>query len=156
MKTIFVTLGLGLTVSVVLGAQTAANDEEQIRALIAKNDARQSDDSFATKDRIFWAGAYERPFISPARGEEIPDADRLSQRKPDSQRIKTTSIRIEVAKSGDLAYEFSNGVLSYEMKDGRKVSFPNSILRVWRKEGGQWKVAAQFSQPHYEEPSAKK
>jgi hypothetical protein len=155
MRITALTTALVIVLVAFASAQTAQSDEQQIRALIAKNDAGQSDDSLATKDRIFWSGAYKRPFISPARGEEIPDADRVSLRKPDSQRITTTPVRIEVAKSGDLAYEFSNGTLSYETKDGRKVSFPNSILRVWRKEGGQWKVAALFSQPHYEEPAKK-
>jgi len=34
------------------------------------------------------------------------------------------------------------------MKDGRNVTFANSALRVWKKEAGKWKVAAQFSRPH--------
>ena len=44
-----------------------------------------------------------------------------------------------------MAYEFSNSELSYKLKDGRQESVPVSILRVWRKEGTEWKVAAWFS-----------
>jgi ketosteroid isomerase-like protein len=69
-------------------------------------------------------------------------------RLPGSQKNKTTVRRIEIAKSGDLAYEFSDSELSFDLKDGKRESFPTSALRVWKKEGGEWKVAAQFSRPH--------
>jgi ketosteroid isomerase-like protein len=81
----------------------------------------------------------------------VPSNRRPSDRKPDANRTNITPIRIEVAKSGDLAYEYSDARLGFEMKDGRKVEIPTSILRVWRKEGGQWKVAAQFGVRHYDE-----
>jgi len=58
-----------------------------------------------------------------------------------------------VAKSGDLAYEFSNSELSFDLKNGTREILPTSILRVWRKEGGEWKIAAWFSRPHHQEPS---
>jgi ketosteroid isomerase-like protein len=58
-----------------------------------------------------------------------------------------------VAKSGDLAYEFSSAEVSSDLKNGKKESFTNSLLRVWKKEAGQWKIAAQFSRPHYQEPT---
>ena len=66
---------------------------------------------------------------------------------PNSERGRTTPVRIVVAKSGDLAYEFSNGELSFETKDGKKVVIPQAILRTWEKDGGQWKIAAQFTRP---------
>jgi hypothetical protein len=33
------------------------------------------------------------------------------------------------------------------MKSGQHVTFETGILRVWQKEGGQWKLAASFSRP---------
>ena len=72
----------------------------------------------------------------------------MSNRVAGSQHSKTTVVRVEVSKSGDLAYEFSNSEVSFDLKDGNKESFPNSLLRVWRKEAGQWKIAAQFARPH--------
>src|SRR4029453_675421 len=143
MKTTGVAIGLVLALSAIISAQTAQSDEQQIRALIAKYDSGQS--GIGTKDRIFWSGAYKRPGISPPRGEEVPSDRRVSERKPDSQRNQTTPMRIEIAKSGELAYEVSDTIVSFEMKDGKKVSLPGSVMRVWRKEGGQWKIAAQFS-----------
>jgi hypothetical protein len=142
--------GLVLALAAVSNAQTS--DEQQIRAQIAKFDSGQRLE-VAAKDRIFWSGAYKRPFIRPDQGEEVPDQYN-SERVPGSQRNKTTPVRIEIAKSGDLAYEFSNHVLMFELKDGRKISLPASVLRVWRKETGEWKVAAQFSHSHYQEPAA--
>jgi hypothetical protein len=155
MRMTVVTIGLAVAVSAVLSAQTTPGDEQQIRALIAKMDAGQTQ-GIGTKDRIFWSAAYKRPVVSPAQGEEVPSDRRISERKPESQRNQTTPIRIEIAKSGDLAYEVSDHILSFEMKDGRKVSLPASVMRVWRKEDGQWKVAAQFSHNHYQEPTAPK
>ena len=106
-------------------------------------------------DSIFWSGAIKRPVIGNEVGEEIPDDTRPSERRPGSQRSKTVPVRIEVAKSGDLAYEFSSRELMVEMKDGRKISMPTSVLRVWRKDAGQWKIAAHFSNSHYQEPAKK-
>lgn len=57
--------------------------------------------------------------------------------------------RIEVASAGDMAYEYSLGTLEYDV-DGspvRHVSFETGLLRVWKKAGGEWKVAAWFVRP---------
>ena len=147
MRTTFVTIGIVIAVAAIPSAQTAPSDEQQIRALIAKINSGEAK-GISTKDSIFWSGAIKRPVIGPQQGEEVPDDTRPSDRKPGSQRVASTIVRIEVAKSGDLAYEYSDRVLSVEMKDGRKESFPSSVLRVWKKEAGQWKVAAHFSHAH--------
>ena len=151
MRLLVLALAFVIAAAAVPAAQTPQSDEQQIRALIAKIDSGQT--GIGTKDRVFYSAAYKRPFVSPDQGEERPGETRLSDRKPDSQRNQTTPIRIEVAKSGELAYEFSNHILNFEMKDGRKRSIPSAVLRVWRKEAGEWKVAAQISQPHYQEPA---
>ena len=76
----------------------------------------------------------------------------MSSRTAGSTRVKMTPVRIEIAKAGDMAYEFSNGELSFESA-GKTVRTPTSSLRVWQKEDGQWKIAAQFIRPHYIEES---
>jgi hypothetical protein len=136
--------------------QTAARgapmspDETAIRELIARYDRGERFPT--TTDLVQYSSAYKKP---AKRGgpppEEVPSDRMPSDRKPGSQRNHTTPERIEIAKSGDLAYEFSNGNVTFEMKDGRKVELPLSLLRVWRKEEGQWKAAAWFSVRHYEE-----
>jgi len=154
MRVASVTGCLVLALAAIVSAQTTQTDEQQIRALIAKIDsAETTEGGLATKDRIFWSGAYKRPAIAPERGEEIPGVGQVSDRKEGSQRTKTTPVRIEIAKSGDLAYEFSNNVLTFEMKSGEKRTVPNSVLRVWRKEAGQWRVAAHLSNRHWEAPA---
>lgn len=134
----------------VSAAQTTQSDEQQIRGLIAKYDSGQQQGMFAS-DRVFWSGALKRPIVGSQQGEEVPGDRRLSERVPGSQRNTTTVRRIEVAKSGDLAYEFSDSVIRYELKDGTKGALQNSTLRVWRKEAGQWKIAAHFARPHYQD-----
>ena len=146
-------LALLLIYSAATVAQTTQTDEQQIRALIAKYDAGQSQ-GMGTKDRIFWSGALKRPTVGSEKGEEVPSDRRLSERVPGSQRNKTTVVRIEVAKSGDLTYEFSNSEVSFDLKSSKRESLQNSTLRVWKKEAGEWKIAAQFSRPHYQEPAA--
>lgn len=130
-----------------LGAQQSMGaDEKQIRDLIGAADGGKP--LPPAKDQIFWSGAIRTPVVGAQRGEEVPSDRRLSQRVPGTQKNKTSVRRIEVAKSGDLAYEFSESQISFDLKDGKRESFPTSVLRVWRKEAGEWKVAAQFSRPH--------
>jgi hypothetical protein len=131
----------------VSGQQSMSADEKQIRDLITAADGGKAPPR--SQDRIFWSGAYKRPVVGNEQGEEIPGEERPSNRVPGSQRTVTNVRRIEIAKSADLAYEFSDSILSFEVKGGaRRVSFPTSLLRVWRKEAGQWSVAAQFGRAH--------
>jgi hypothetical protein len=129
-----------------IAQQSMSADEKQIRELIAAEDKGKAPPR--TADRIFWSGAYKRPTVGNQSGDPIPDEDQPANRVEGSQRTRTTIRRIEVAKSGDLAYEFNDAELSYDLKNGKHISFPRSALRVWKKEGGQWKVAAHFSRQH--------
>jgi hypothetical protein len=126
-------------------------DEQQIRALSARIDATASRTESWTKDRIFWSVA-QRPEIGveQPQAEEIPNERRPSLRVPGSPRVKTTIVRIEVAKSGDLAYEFDNQELSVQTKNGKSWAIPLSQLRVWKKEAGESKLAVEFSNHHSE------
>ena len=63
-------------------------------------------------------------------------------------------VRIEIAQSGDLAYEFSNSDLIFDLKSGGRDVTTSSVLRVWKKEEGQWKIAALFARPHDVEAGA--
>ena len=146
MKVTTVTMGLVIALAAITSTQTASTDDQQIRGLIAKYDTGQRT-GMATKDVVFWSGAYKRPTVGSEQGEEVSLATDRCQTVSGSQRSKTTVVRIEIAKSGDLAYEFSNSEVSFNLKNGKKESFPNSLLRVWRKEAGQWKIAAQFARP---------
>jgi hypothetical protein len=137
-------------------AQSQPADERAVRDLIARYD--QGESVPRTSDVIFWTGDFKRPAIGSEEREPLP-ADRRpssarvpgapSERVPGSRRRVTTPVRIEIAKSGDLAYEFSNSELIFDLKNGeRETAIPSSVLRVWKKEAGQWKIAAMFARPH--------
>ena len=140
-------------------AQSQSADERAIRELIARYDKGES--VTRTGDVIVWTGEFKRPTVGPQTPEALPADQRPSsaripgspsERVPGSRRRVTTPVRIEIATSGDLAYEFSNSELSFDLKNAeREVAIPASVLRVWKKDGGQWKIAAMFARPHYQE-----
>lgn len=140
-------------------AQSQSADERAIRDLIARYDKGES--VTRTDDEIFWTGEFKRPTVGSQKREALPADQRPSSarvpgspsaRVPGSRRRVTTPVRIEIAKSGDLAYEFSNSELSFDLKNGeREAAIPSSVLRVWKKDGGQWRIAAMFARPHYQE-----
>ena len=122
-----------------------ASDEAQIRQLIVKPQAEIP----RTKDFIYWPGPRPRPQIGPADPSE-PTPAAIQQRVPGSFKQVNAVVRLEVAKSGDLAYEFTNFKAEYLLKDqpGKPEQFTGSLLRVWKKDGGEWKMAAHFQRPH--------
>ena len=147
-------------------AQSPSADERAIRDLIARYD--KGEPVARTDDVIIWSGDFKRPTVGSPEREALPANQRPSaarvpgspsERVPGSRRRVTTPVRIEIAKSGDLAYEFSNSELNFDLKNGeREAALPASVLRVWKKDGGQWKIAAMFARPHYQEaapPNAK-
>jgi len=124
---------------------SAAADEAAIRERIGRYD-RGERTGLVAEDLVFWSSAYQRPTVGNERGIESKDIQvPLDSRVAKSQRNKTAVVRIVIAKSGDLAYEYSNGELSFDTKDGRHVSIPQAILRTWQKEGTEWKIAAMFT-----------
>ena len=65
---------------------------------------------------------------------------------------KTELVRLVIADSKDMAYDFGNFTLDYDTPDKKHVSFGGSYLRVWRKIKGEWMSEAFFARPN-EEPS---
>lgn len=133
-----------VSVSGAVGGQSISTDEKAIRDLIAAGDAGEPLPE--TSDSIFWSGLYKKPRVRGTgdKPEMVAgNADRIS-----GGTTKTTVRRIEVARSGDLAYEFSDGNLVEQFKGGKTENSTISILRVWKKVGGQWLVAARLSRTH--------
>jgi ketosteroid isomerase-like protein len=137
------TLRLCLLLFVGLSVAHAADikkDEAAIKALALSEKGKP------LPDAIFWSGAYKRPFVAPEKGEEFSGHE-LSGRT--NFKAETTEIvRIEVAASGDLGYEYSLG--SVEFDEGtppQHVAFETGMLRVWKKVDGQWRIAATFVRP---------
>jgi ketosteroid isomerase-like protein len=115
-------------------------EESAIRALIEKGGRPRTDDA------VSWSGAFKRPIVGSLAGEAFPEAN-VSKRKNQKQSVKVE--RLEVAASGDMAWEFSYGKLDYDVDETplRHVNIDQGILRVWKKVGGQWKTAALFVRP---------
>jgi hypothetical protein len=38
--------------------------------------------------------------------------------------------------------------VEYDLKSGEHIRFDRGILRVWQKQNGEWKGAAQFARPY--------
>lgn len=64
------------------------------------------------------------------------------------QKIVRTPVRIVVAESGDLAYEYEAAVLTIALKDGSSRTSDVSLVRVWQKNQGEWQLAVDFAAPY--------
>jgi ketosteroid isomerase-like protein len=146
-RSIIVTLALvGLTASVRPAADTQS-DEAAIRALIARRDAGERIPTMT--DRVLWLASFQKPVVGDERPVLRTHERGIENRVSDTTKNTTTVRRLVIADSGDLAYEYSDGMLTFDLKDGTHVTSPNSTLRVWQKQDGQWKMAATFTITHY-------
>ena len=100
----------------------------------------------ATEDRIIWTGADKRPSVGSQTGEPFPGSS-VGKRKNQKNSVKVE--RVEVAASGDMAWEFSYGKLEFDVGETplRHMTVDQGILRVSKKVDGQWKTAAVFVRP---------
>jgi ketosteroid isomerase-like protein len=138
---------LSITSSSLRGAGSDAAEEAAIRKVIAAADHGTVTAKLA--DRIFWSGATKRPTVGSVKGEPYATGgDSADGRVPGSQKTKTEVMRIVVADSHDLAYEYSKSTLDFDLKSGKHVSFDTGLLRVWQKQAGEWKEAATFVRPY--------
>lgn len=124
--------------------QDVKQDAATIRGLITAMDRGERVPVLA--DNVFWSGAYQKPSFGKG---EAPRRSNRREREPGTDRSATTVVKLEVAKSGEMAWEYSDSEMTFTFKDGRKNTFTRSILRVWRKDSGVWKIAAVFGLPHY-------
>jgi hypothetical protein len=115
-------------------------EEAVLRALI-----QAPTNPTSAKESVRWTGAYKRPFMAPDKGELFA-AEVIAMRK--NQKRSTKIERIEVAASGDMAWDFSIVTLEFDLDGSSEhVKFDTGSLRTWKKEDGQWKVAATFMRP---------
>jgi len=140
---------IGSCLAVCLGCVTLAGqspkvnlkaEEAAIRAVIAAAKTPYTDDS------VFWTGLYKRPVVGKETPEPFPDSG-IGKRK--NQKNTTKVERLQVAASGDMAWEFSYVHTEYDSDEtpSQHKSFDASLLRVWEKVNGEWKVAAIFGRP---------
>jgi hypothetical protein len=130
---------LVIPASFVHGQSSPATD--QIRQRIAEFDRGGSArNALAMKDAVLWTGASSRPLTKET---DRPDLVAPNRR---NDVFKTTVQRIEVSQSADMAYEYSTFSIAYDDDRGHTEA-TGALLRVWKKDGGTWKIAAQFQRP---------
>jgi hypothetical protein len=100
-----------------------------------------------TDNSVFGSGAYRRPLIRPETGEMAPGETREGRVLESQRTAKTNVRRIEIAKAGDTAHEYSDAELSYDLKNGRHVSFRDRFCGYGRREAdsGRWLRASRTS-----------
>ena len=135
------TLVFFLAAPITVMAQGSACSVETIRDAVQNKMIKYTDDSF------FWSGAYDKPMVGKVEREE-------GRKKAEAEEPRKNEVyaehpqRVVVSKSGDMAYEYGGGEMSYdEQKTGKHVSFQLGYLRVWNSVGGQCQVAATMVKP---------
>lgn len=124
-------------------------DEQTIRSLVEQeNQHPEAHPIQFTEACIIVTGAFDRPFIRNQAGPEVKQRrEQIRQERLNYKAVQQIE-RLVVAKGGDMAYEFGNGVLEWDKADGSHTHFDNSYLRVWRKNGKKWLVDAFFARPN--------
>jgi len=140
---VVVLLFVGCAQQAVEPPDTRAADEAAIRALV-----KQWSDSAATKDPAKFAAFYAEDGVFlfenvPIVAGKAAIAEMLGPMMQDPNWALTFgSTKIDVARSGDIAYE--TGTYQITMTDQKtKKPFPTKgkYIVVWKKVGGTWKVA---------------
>jgi hypothetical protein len=122
-------------------AQSSVCSEQKIREAAQKPGAKYSDDSF------FWSGAFDKPLIGKAEQETGSKKQETAEPRKNEASADHPQ-RIVVANSGDMAYEYGSGNMSYDdVKTGKHVTFQTAYLRVWKSVDGECKVAAYMIRP---------
>jgi ketosteroid isomerase-like protein len=146
-----------LTLATPALAQSKANaqqDEQAIRAQSNRwveivNSGRRPSDLWEAGG-VFVSGVFPRPVIIPDTAMKPRTTVQAEKRK--NQRITQTIRRVTVSEAGDMAWEYTDFESEYDATStGKHVTFPGSMLRVWHKVDGQWKMAAMFARPNGDE-----
>ena len=122
-------------------AQGSVCYEQTIRDAVQNHTMKSADDSF------FWSGAFDKPLIGKAEHEEAAKKAEVDEPRKNQVGAQHPQ-RIVVSKSGEMAYEYGTGELSFDdQKTGKHVAFQTGYLRVWKSVDGQCKVAATMMRP---------
>jgi hypothetical protein len=129
-------------------AQAPVCSEQTIRDSIQNNSMIVADDEY------FWSARYDKPLIGKVEHEEA-----LKKVNVENPRTNQVTLfhpqQIVVSKSGDMAYEYGTGDLSYDdQKAAKRLSGTIGYFRVWKSVDGQCKVAATTMRPLGSTPKA--
>jgi hypothetical protein len=139
-----------LVLSNLSGAGSNTDEEAAIRKLIAVHDQKGGGGLEGVPqlaDRVIWTGSAKRPMVGDEK-EVLLSTSSVPNRVPGSTTIRTEPIRIVIAESRDLAYEYGKVTTEFDLKSGEHVRLEAGLLRVWQKQDGNWKEAAVFTRPY--------
>jgi uncharacterized protein (TIGR02246 family) len=124
-----------------------ATEAEMIKAVVALDPARAA--SFYTDDIV--GMAVDAPVV---QGKENMQKyfETMNKDKPE---LSWKPVKVEVARSGDLAYSWGTGKVSVKDKKGKVTETTVKYVSVWKKQAdGGWKIAVDTMIP--DPPEAKK
>jgi ketosteroid isomerase-like protein len=128
--------------------QSAGDDEKLIRELVRKADEGQL--IKRTEDSILSSGLTPRPLVGRREQERFREKFAAARKKRPNEKTTTTVERVVVARSGELAYEYSHFRMRWDGPDRKRIGLDGSYLRVWRKVNGKWLEEAYFARPDQE------
>ena len=141
---------LALVSTELKAAGSNADEEAAIRQIIAAHDQKGGGGLEGVPqlaDRVIWTGSAKRPMVGDEK-EQLLSTSSVPNRVPGHTTIKTEPIRIVIADSRDLAYEYGKVTTEFDLKSGEHVKLEAGMLRVWQKQDGNWKEAAVFTRPY--------
>jgi len=91
--------------------------------------------AFASSDvRLYRVGSL--PFVGRDASAQALESAKLP--------VKWTTAGSDVSRSGDLGYTYG----TYEVADAAKVMERGSYVRIWKNEGGGWRILLDVANPH--------
>jgi hypothetical protein len=84
--------------------------------------------------------------------ESKKTGEKISQERKNERRDPLKADRIVVTPSGDMAYSYGTGHMSFdEVSTGKHVDFTAAFLSVWKVVNGSCKLAASMFEPEGEQ-----
>jgi ketosteroid isomerase-like protein len=136
---------------------TKAQDEQAVRVqserwVEIRNSGKRTSEMWIP-GAVFVSGNFTHPrFVGDTTtGDKV--RTRVEAEKRENEKLTRQNIRrVTVSEAGDMAWEYTDFEFEYDAAStGKHVKFDGSMLRVWQKVNGQWKIAAQFARPNGDE-----
>ncbi len=141
------TIILLLQCFVLVGLAQNPSEEQALRSLIERERSGDTSAVRRADTYVFASGLFVRPIMGKPDAEQQKEAaSARAERK--NQKITSKTNRLEVAKSGDLAYELGEYVLEFDRPNNEHVSIEGTYVRTWKKVDGQWMVDLHYVRPN--------
>ena len=123
---------------------TKQSDEQIIRNMIER--ANKGERSLKYTDSIVIAfPALPYPQVGKQRTEQELKLWADIKKERSNEKLIRHILRIEIASSGDMAYEYGSYTVDYDNPAKQHVHNDGSYLHVWRKVNHEWLIEAIFN-----------